>query len=506
MSARFTAGEVSEALGVEPAVPPAVERPDAAATSGLRFESVSTDTRTLEPGALFVALRGERYDAMEFLADAAQQGARGAVVRAGEELPDLPLAWFPVEEPRHALGELAARHRRRVDPRVVAVTGSSGKTTVKEMTAAALGGEPEIYRSPGNLNNQVGLPLSILEAPDDAETWVLELGTNAPGEIGRLTEISAPDDAVVVTVGAAHLEGLESLEGVYREKLALLEGADPGGLALVGDVPEELPERAREIRPDVTVAGLSPAADVRPDRHEVGPESVSFRRSGTDFRVEAGGIHHLRDALLAVAVAEARGRPPARIAEGLARFRPLGMRSSLRRAGELLVVADCYNANPDSFRAAVDYLRRAFTGRRRAAVVGTMLELGEHSSREHRRVARWLLSAGFDVVAATGEFVDALEAEAPGPAGLDVVVAGELDALWEALEGRLEGDEVVLVKASRGAGLDVIVERLEATFGSSSSGGSRPGGPPHHPGGGGREGTRPSGRGTSTTPTPGGRS
>jgi UDP-N-acetylmuramoyl-tripeptide--D-alanyl-D-alanine ligase len=171
------------------------------------------------------------------------------------------------------------------------------------------------------------------------------------------------------------------------------------------------------------------------------------------------------------------------------------------------VVADCYNANPDSFRAAVDYLRRAFAGRRRAAVVGTMLELGEHSSREHRRVARWLLSAGFDVVAATGEFVDALEAEDTGAnGGPDVVVAGELDALWEALKARLEGDEVVLVKASRGAGLDVIVERLEAAYGSSSSGGSRPGGPPHHPGGGGREGTRPPGRDTSTTPTPGGRS
>lgn len=496
MSAPFTAGEVSRALGVDPV------------TNGETrdFRSVSTDTRTLEPGALFVALAGENFDGMDFLADAARAGARGAVVRKGEELPDLPLAWFPVADPRNALGELARFHRRRADVRVIAVTGSSGKTTVKEMTAAALGGEPDVYRSPGNLNNQVGVPLSILGAPDAAATWVLELGTNAPGEIARLTEISGPDDAVLVTVGPAHLEGLEGLEGVYREKLALLEGSSPEGAAVVGEIPEDLPERARRIRPDVVVAGLGPDADHRPERYEVGPESVSFVRRGVTCTIPVGGTHHLRDALLASAVAEARGRTPGEIAEGLAGFRPVGMRSALRRAGDMTIVADCYNANPDSFGAAIGYLREAFGDARRVAVVGTMLELGEHSAREHRRVARELADAGLELVVATGEFVEAFQdAELP-PDAPEILTADDLDALWETLEPRLHGDEVVLVKASRGARLDRIVERLEATFGSSSSGGSDPGGPSNHPGGGGRAEARPAGRGSSSVPTPGGTS
>lgn len=499
MSARFTAAEVEEAVGA------AREDGTLADEAELRFHSVSTDTRTLDPGALFVALRGERYDAMEFLEDAARAGARGAVVRAGEELPDLPLAWFPVEDPRRALGRLAAYHRRRRGVHVVAVTGSSGKTTVKEMTAAALGGEPDVYRSPGNLNNQVGLPLSILGAPETATTWVLELGTNAPGEIARLTEISAPDDAVVVNVGAAHLEGLGSVEGVYREKLSLLEGADPGGTAVVGEVPPELPDRARRIRSDVIVAGLGEAADYRPDEYSADAASAVFVREGVRFHVAAGGTHHLRDALLAAAVAEARGRPPEEVAQGLASFRPVGLRSSVRRLGEMTVVADCYNANPDSFRAAIQYLREGFGDARRVAVVGTMLELGDESARQHRRVAGQLADGGFDLVAATGEFVEAFREEDLPSGAPEIVTAGELDELWDAVEARLRGDEVVLVKASRGANLDRIVERLEATYASPSSGSSDPGGSPNHPGGGGLGGTRPSGRGFSFAPTPGGR-
>lgn len=463
MSARFTHDELRQVLGTG----------GDARAGELAYGSVSTDTRTLSEGALFVALEGERFDAMDFLEDAAEAGARGAVVRAGEDLPDLPLRYYPVPDTLEALGRLAAHHRRRAGRRVVGVTGSSGKTTVKEMLADAAGGALEAYRSEGNLNNQVGLPLALLRAPEDADVWIVELGTNAPGEIGRLTAIADPDDAVVTTVGPAHLEGLGDVEGVLREKMALVEGARRSGFVVVGERPAELPSAARERRPDTLVAGLSERADYRPDHWEVGPDRVEFHRDDVVYRVAAGGEHHLRDAVMAAAAAEALGVAPAAVAEGLARFRPLAMRGALRQAGALTVVDDCYNANPESFEAAVHYCVETFPERVKVAVVGSMLELGERSASLHRSVASRILESGFELVGATGEFVPAFEelsGREGGPGTAEVLLAEDVDELWVELAERLRGDEVVLVKASRGGRFERIVERLERRFAADAVG------------------------------------
>ncbi len=461
MTASFTGPEVREALGIRAPADGRLRDDD----PELVFTSVSTDTRELEPGALFVALRGENHDAMDFLEEAADAGARGAVVRAGRELPDVGLSWYPVADPRRALGDLAARHRRRSGARVVGITGSSGKTTVKEMLAAALGGEPAVHRTPGNWNNRVGLPLTILGAPPAAAVWVLELATSEPGEIARLAEIASPDDALVTTVGPAHLEGLGDVDGVLAEKTALLEAASPEGAVVVGDRPSSLPRAARQLRPDAVVAGPGPDADYAPDEVDVGPDRASFRRGEVRFEVGAGGEHQLRDALLATAMAESLGRTAREAARGLASYRPVGLRGDVRRYGDLTVIADCYNANPESFEAAIEWCRSCFADRRRVAVVGSMLELGEASEEAHRRVARRLAESSFDLVAATGLFRAAAE-DLDGPAaGVEVVAAGDNSALWEDLRSRLRGDEVVLVKGSRGAHLEDVVERLAERFG-----------------------------------------
>lgn len=465
MSAAFTAPQVRDALEIRAPADGRLRDDD----PGRRFSSVSTDTRELEPGALFVALRGENHDAMEYLEEAAEAGARGAVVRAGRELPDLEMSWYPVPDPRRALGELAHYHRRRSDARVVGITGSSGKTTVKEMLAAALGGEPAVYRTPGNWNNRVGLPLTILGAPEDAGFWVLELASNAPGEISRLAEIAAPDAALITTVGPAHLEGFGDVEGVLSEKLSLLEETASRGPVVVGDRPPMLPTGARQIRPDAVVAGPGRGADYAPDEAEVEAESVRFRRAGVRFEVRAGGKHHLRDALMASAMAERLGRSPEAAAGGLAAYRPLGLRGALRRYGDLTVIADCYNANPESFEAVIEWCRSAFPDRTRVAVVGSMLELGEASEEAHRRVARRLATSSFEVVAATGLFrspAEALNGRAPD---VEVVTADDNEGLWERLRGRLRGDEVVLVKGSRGAHLEDVVHRLAEHFGEGEA-------------------------------------
>lgn len=471
----FDSAGIREALGVpreapggrrgdSPAGQRRTSRPDLS-VSGPWYTSVSTDTRTLRPGALFVALAGQRHDAMEFLERAAAAGARGAIVPADRPLPALNLEWFPVQDPLRALGALAAFHRRRVGARVVGITGTSGKTTVKEMTAAALSGVCRVHRTPGNRNSQVGLPLSMFEAPEDAEVWVLELGASEPGEIARLTLIAAPDDAVVTTVGPAHLEFFADETAILREKLTLVAGAERNGVVVVGETPLSLAREARALRPDTIVAGVGPEAGFRPDRYGVEVERVWFERAGVRFTVPVGGLHHLRDALLAAAVAEALGVPAPEAARGLETFRPLGMRGELRQWGALTVVADCYNANPESFAAAIDYCAGGFGERRRVAVIGTMLELGAGSAAAHERVAARLVEAGFSLIAATGEFAGALRAWRESREGTEVLTAPDADSVWPALAERLAGDEVVLVKGSRGVRLETLVARLKERFG-----------------------------------------
>jgi UDP-N-acetylmuramoyl-tripeptide--D-alanyl-D-alanine ligase len=366
---------------------------------------------------------------------------------------------FAVSDTTTALGDLARYHRRRCGARVVGVTGSSGKTTVKEMLARAIGSERRVHATEANLNNQVGLPLTILAADEMADVWVLELGSSEPGEIERLTSIAEPDDAVVTTVGPAHLEGLGDLSGVLEEKLALIRGASMAGCAVVGELPEVLPERARALRADVVTAGLGAGCDYRPSQWHVDAEQSRFTVQGVDFMVPAGGEHHLRDALIAAATASGLGVSPAGIAEGLAAYRPVGLRGALIQSGQLTIVADCYNANPESFAAAIRYCSQAFPGRRLAAVVGTMLELGASEGPAHAAAAADLLAAGFSLVVAVGAFHSAFQALAV-PEDVTVLYAPSVEVAAEWVGDRLEGDEVLLVKASRGVRLERVIDSL----------------------------------------------
>jgi UDP-N-acetylmuramoyl-tripeptide--D-alanyl-D-alanine ligase len=443
----FESHEIRRALGLSS--PPASRH----------YRSVAIDSRQVERGGLFVALSGERVDGADYLDQAARRGAGGAIVPADREFDAGGLELFAVADTLRALGDLARFARRRSGARVIGVTGSSGKTTVKEMLALALGEAGPTWATPGNLNSLTGLPLSILRAAPGARYWVLEMGSSAPGEIARLTAIAEPDDAVVTTVGAAHLEGFGDLDGVLREKLALVRGAQGGGRAVVGDEPPRLANAARQIRDDVVVAGLGSDADYRPDRYETGAETARFERGGTSYQVPVGGEHHVRDAVLAAALAEGIGVAPDAVARGLARYRPVGMRGALIRAGDLTIVADCYNANPDSFEAVIRYCETAFPGRPRSAVVSSMLELGADSAAVHETVARRLLGAGFGRVFPLGEFraaFDALDA----PVGVEVSGAGSIAAVVERLIDGARPGEVVLVKASRGERLERVVDDL----------------------------------------------
>jgi UDP-N-acetylmuramoyl-tripeptide--D-alanyl-D-alanine ligase len=454
MSGRFESHEVRRALGLP------------RAETAQQYPSVAIDSREVERGGLFVALAGERVDGADFLIQAARRGAAGAIVPADRALDVEGLELFAVPDTLRALGDLARFARRRSRARVIGVTGSSGKTTVKEMIALALAEDGDTWATPGNFNSLTGLPLTILRATPGASYWVLEMGSSAPGEILRLTAIAEPDDAVVTTVGPAHLEGFGNVEGVLREKLALVRGAQPAGEVVVGDLPPMLPAAARRIRDDVIVAGLEETSDFRPDRHETGAESARFDHGGVTYALQVGGEHHLRDAVIAAALAGALGVSGEAAARGLSRYRPLGMRGAIVRAGELTIVADCYNANPESFEAAIRFCETSFRGRPRGAVVGSMLELGPDAPDAHRAVARRLLEAGFGRIFPLGDFRAAFDDAATGArtggAAAYVSDADSVEAVVEELLAGASPGDVVLVKASRGERLERVVEALIA--------------------------------------------
>ena len=426
------------------------------------YSRVSTDTRTLETGALFVALRGDRFDGTDFVGAAVGCGAGGAVVeRRPKDVPqDFEL--FLVDDALQALGQLAAVRRQALDPTVVAITGTSGKTTTRELTAVALG--TDAYASPGNFNNLVGLPLSILAAPEYAKFWVLELASNQPGEIGQLTCIAQPDYAVVTSVSEGHLEGLRDFQGVLDEKLALVAGLAAGGRALVADEPDELVRQAREYGFDVRSVGLSDSADERPERWSASPDGVAWTWKGVDFELPGFGKHLIRDGLFAACVAEMLGVEISDAAERLRGAVLPPMRGEVRRLGELLLLVDCYNANPASFKAAIESLNALAAGRRRAVLAGTMLELGERSGPLHREVAEAMLSAGIELIAAVGEFGAAFE-QATERQQEALIVGEDLETAYRQLSHRLQGTEAVLLKASRGMKFERAIPWFENDFG-----------------------------------------
>lgn len=438
------------------------------AAGNVTFSHISTDTRTLREGALFVALSGERYDAHDFLDQARDRGAAGAVVRTGT--PPVPgLVLLEVADPLEALGLLARARRQMVSGPVVAITGSNGKTSTKEMVAAVLRANWKVHATRENLNNLVGVPLTILEAPGDAEALVIEAGANQPGEIPRLRTIIDPYVSVITNVADAHLEGFGSVEGVLREKLALVRGVP---LAVVGTKPPDLATRARAMAGRTVTAGLDVFADISPDSWSVGDRGhVTLAFRGHSVTLPVVGKHQASNAVIALAVGVTIGVDAADAVGALATVSVPKGRCHLIEAGGLAILDDTYNANPASLLASLEAVRDIHYDRPVVVAVGTMLEMGTARERAHREMAQAIVGEKPALIGAVGDFVPALTAL--GAAVQDrLVTADTPEALGEALKARLRGNEFILLKASRGVGLERAIPFLlsngEATCSTTS--------------------------------------
>jgi UDP-N-acetylmuramoyl-tripeptide--D-alanyl-D-alanine ligase len=413
---------------------------------------VWTDSRTVGPGDLFVALSGPKFDAHDFLAQAAQSGAAAVVVSRPEAAAGLGVPTFVVGDTLVALGALARYRRRTWGRPVVGIVGTNGKTSTKELVRAALGETFRVHATEANYNNLVGVPLTIFALPDDAEIAVVEMGTNRPGEVARLRAIAEPDIGVVTSVAEEHLEGLGDLNGVLREELS---GVDGTGVAVVPASQPEVVAAARRRATRVVSTGLD-AGDLRPWRWGIDLDGKGWLEiEGVEVRPAVRGVHNLRNAMLALAVARECGVSFENAARGIASMREPPMRVNFQRVGRATVINDAYNSNPGSARAALELLEHAGRGRQRVAVLGSMLEMGAHAPRLHREVAEAALRAPIEVVAGVGDFADALSALSADPKR--VVTATGVEELWDQLVSRLRADAVILLKGSRGVRLERLV-------------------------------------------------
>ena len=416
---------------------------------------ITTDTRKIQKGHVFLALKGERFDGHDYLSDAVRDGAAAVIVSRAPKLNVLDVPVFEVRDTLVALGALGRYWRRAWGKPIVSVAGSNGKTSTKDLLRAALGQTFNIHATTGNLNNRIGVPLSLLSIQPDAEIAVIELGTSLPGEVAILREIAEPNIALVTSIAEEHLEGLGDLAGVLKEEAAVYEGVEVG---IAPSAQPEIADAARGKAQRVIVAGLDKSADVAPTRWEIGPDGLGvIEIDGVTVKPPVRGVHNLRNAMLALAVARECGVSYEAAAQGIAKMPQPKMRSAWEQVGDVTLINDAYNANPGSTRAAIELLKATGTGRQRVIVLGTMRELGAASQQCHADIAELALASGADIVAGIGEFAPALENRDGGDR---VITASDVDDLWPQLEARLQRNAIVLLKASRGVQLERLVPHL----------------------------------------------
>lgn len=453
----------------------------AAALSG-----VSTDTRTLQPGQVFIALRGERFDGHAYLAEAARAGAPLLVVEDESAAADLPTdhcGVLVVEDTQAALTQLAVAYRRTLDATVIAVTGSVGKTTTKHLIDTVLATRLRGTASPRSYNNHIGVPLTLLAARPTDQYIVVEIGTNAPGEIAALAEIVEPDIAVLTAVGAVHLEGLGTVEDVLREKASLLSRLRDGGLAIVNGEIDGIDPYLSEV-PAVVTYGRGDGCDLRLTGYRFDSEGSRFEVDGDrSYTLPLLGEHNALNALAAVAVARRMGLSGEEIADALAATEPAEMRMQRRRIGPtdagVMLINDAYNANPLSMASALGALAELPAENRRVAILGDMLELGPDAPAFHRELGRQLAESEVDRAILIGPLSlyagEALSRHWPADRFL-TLPRWEEGQTADRVAEMIEPGDTVLIKGSRGMGLERVIPAIEQRLdrAGACTGGERP--------------------------------
>ena len=441
------------------------------------FKGVSIDSRTTKDGDCFFAIPGENFDGHDYLADAFEKGAVCAVV--SKDIEDKKLAGnsiLKVTDTIKALGDLARQYRRNAAFKVVAITGSAGKTTTRQITYQALSQHFRVHQSPRSFNNNIGLPLTLLGAETDCRIVIAELGSNHPGEIAHLTRIAAPDIAVITNVHPAHLEGFGSLQTIIQEKSSISEGLTPDGILIINGDFDELVSACRDKGLKFLKFGKSDGADFQGLNIRYEAASSQFTIDGTNVHLPLPGPGNLENTLAAWAVCSQFDMSIDDFAQAVSKLSPVSMRTELLQIGTLMVLSDCYNANPASMKNALDILAGLDPTRKHRLVFicGDMAELGTQTEPLHTELGTSIAQAKVDLLITVGNLakITAGAAKANARHNLDSLESRPLkikcfeDALSTCnnLDKFIKDYDIILVKGSRTARLETVVEKIKELF------------------------------------------
>jgi len=438
------------------------------------FTGVSTDSRSTKAGDCFFAIPGENFDGHDYVSCAFAKGAVCAVVGKDiDEEKSVGKCLLKVEDTIRALGELAGEYRRQAGYKVVAITGSAGKTTTRQIIYHALSQRFRVYQAPKSFNNQIGLPLTLLGAAANDQIVIAELGSNHPGEIPYLTRIAEPDIAVVTNVHPAHLEGFGDLQAIIQEKSSISEGLKPDGVLIINGDFDRLVEacRARGLR--FITFGKSDGCDYRAGNIRPDGQASRFTIDGVEVFLPLAGPGNVENALAAWAACSQLGLTIDDFAQALKTLSPVSMRTELLQIGTLTVLSDCYNANPASMKNALEILANLDpTGQRREVFIcGDMAELGGQAERLHAELGGNIAQAGVQLLLAVGKFakIAAEAAQASAEYDLKIKCFEDTVSAYNNLHEFIKDYDIILVKGSRVVKLEMLVEKLNELFSRSVS-------------------------------------
>ncbi len=446
---KMTLSEIAAAVGAAaPAADPVIE-------------TVCIDSRAIQPGCLFVAIKGENFDGHAFVRSALSAGAAAAL--CSDEVPDAPGPVLLVEDTVRAMGALAGYNRSKYDIPLVGLTGSVGKTTSKDMVAAVLGQHYRTLATEGNLNNEIGLPRMCLRLDSSYEAAVIEMGMNNFGEISRLTAIARPTIGLITNIGVSHIERLGSREGILKAKLEILEGMAPDApIVLNGDDDMLMSALDKLERPVVLYAINNPNAQcIASDIEQLEGElrfTLTYENVKHQIVLPAVGMHNVYNACAAFVCGMLAGVTPEEAVAGLAGYVPDGRRQKFTRKNGITFIEDCYNASPDSIKASLAVLASAECTGKRIAVLGDMLELGDYARRAHSDCGKLVAENGIDLLLAYG--TNAMYYLEGAGENIESRLYDDKAQLAEELCGLLADGDVVLFKASRGMRLEDVFNAI----------------------------------------------
>jgi UDP-N-acetylmuramoyl-tripeptide--D-alanyl-D-alanine ligase len=430
---------------------------------------VSTDTRRLKGGELFVAIKGQKFDGHNFILDAVSKGAGGVLVQDGcIANPNFKMPKFSIIcsfDSVVALGDIAHFHRSRFDIPLIGITGSNGKTTTKEMLALILAKRYNTLKNFGTENNHIGVPLTLMRLDAGHKIVVLEMGTNHLGEIKRLAEIARPTTALITNIGPSHLEYLNDTDTVLKAKSEILEYLDKDARLIINGDDEAL-KKLKAVQ-KIIKFGLDKSFDFYADKIDIGPGGINFRLNGKhDINISVVGRHNVYNALAAIAVASDFDIGIDGIKEALSEFRVPNMRMEVKKIGNIKIINDTYNSNPSSMKQAIEALKDMTAEGRKILIAGDMLELGNLSGRFHHLVGRQAAESGIDLIVAVGKLAEHIVrgAQEAGMSEKKLKMCNLTKEVCETISNLIRKGDTILVKGSRAMKMEQIVEELETQF------------------------------------------